>query len=288
MTDKTGTPPSAAAAIATKSESIATVLPSHIDPALFIRVAQGVVRRDTKLADAATRNFPSFMSALMHCARLGLEPGETFHLIPFEDRKNHTVEIQGIVDYKGEIELIYRAGAVGSVTAELVHSNDTFSYLPGVHDRPQHQIDWFRDRGDLIGVYAYAVMNSGAISRVVVMGPADIAKIQAESKGANRADSPWKKWPERMWLKSAVHQLYKWVPSSPEYLTELLRAKAAAATQPALAPAGPVAIPAAHAPTAVPATAVEALPATTGDTEWDLDPEDIDLETGEILETEKR
>lgn len=261
--------------IGAASRSVAAVLPSHIDPHMFVRVAQGIVRRDDNLAAAAHDNFPSFMSALMQCARLGLEPGETFHLVPFKDTKNGVIEVQGIVDYKGEIELIYRAGAVASVTAELVYSNDHFEYRPGLHDKPVHQVDWFSPRGELIGAYAYAEMTIGATSRVIVMGRTEINKIKAEAKGTDRDTSPWKKWPERMWLKTVVHQLYNWVPSSPEYLTELLKAKAAAA-----ATGNPVA----------PAADTAAIPThtTTGVTADDPDPiEDavtVDPDTGEILD----
>lgn len=210
------------------ANSVTTVLPSHIAPAMFVRVAQGVVRRDHKLADAALRNFPSFMSALMECARLGLEPGETYYMIPFEDRQRGTVEIQGVTSWQGEVELIYRAGAVASVIAEVVYSGDEFSYEPGCHSRPVHKPEWFGERGDLIGVYAYAVMLNGATSKVIVMGRKEIDKLKAEARGTDRADSPWNKWEDEMWLKSAVHKLYDWVPSSPEYMTELLRARAAA------------------------------------------------------------
>lgn len=208
--------------------SITTVLPSHIDPAMFVRVAQGVVRRDTKLADAAQRNLPSFMSALMECARLGLEPGETYYLIPFEDKRHGTVEIEGVISWQGEVELIYRAGAVGSVIAEVVYSSDEFSYHPGRNPYPDHKPEWFGDRGQLVGVYAYAVMLNGATSKVIVMGRKEIDKVKAEARGTDRADSPWTKWEDEMWLKSAVHKLYDWVPSSPEFMTELLRARAAA------------------------------------------------------------
>jgi recombination protein RecT len=204
------------------SNDFATVLPTHIKPATFVRLAQGLLRRNDKVKEVAERNSGSFLAALLDCARLGLEPGDTYHLVPFGN------EITGIVDYTGEIELIYRAGAVSSVKAELVYSNDYFQYEPSM-DRPQHRVDWFADnRGQLIGVYAYAVMKDGSTSRVVVMNRKQIEQIKAVSKTANRSDSPWKLWEDRMWLKTAVHQLAKWVPTSAEYIREMLRAGAEA------------------------------------------------------------
>ena len=203
------------------SADIALVLPTHVNPQQFVRIAQGTLRRDKNLARVAASNVGSFMSAILECARLGLEPGDTYHLVPFGN------EVVGITDYTGEIELIYRTGVVASVIAELVYANDEFEYELGVHERPVHKVDWFGDRGPMIGVYAYAVMNTGATSRVVVMSETDVNKVKAVSKTANRNDSPWKQWPDRMWLKTVVHQLYNWVPSSPEYRQELARATAA-------------------------------------------------------------
>ncbi len=122
-----------------------------------------------------------------------------------------------MTDYTGEIELIYRAGAVSSVQAEIVYANDRFTYRPGVTARPILDADWFTDRGEMIGVYAYAEMTDGKPSRAVLLDRAQIEKIKAQSKSGNAADSPWQKWPESMWLKSGVRQLRKWVPSSAEY-----------------------------------------------------------------------
>ena len=200
---------------------IALVLPSHVKPEQFVRIAQGVLRRDKNLARVAQSNVGSFMSAILQCARLGLEPGDTFHLVVYGN------EIVGITDYTGEIELMYRAGAVASVKAEVVYANDRFRYDPGTMERPEHSPDWFGDRGEMIGVYAYAVMKDGATSRVVMMSKAAVEQVKAVSKSARSGSSPWAKWPDRMWLKTAIHQLAKWVPSSAEYREALLRSTAA-------------------------------------------------------------
>lgn len=210
--------------------SFAQVLPSHVKPEMFIRVAQGLLRRTPALKLAAEKNPGSFLSALLDCARLGLEPGDTYHLVPFGN------EVTGITDYTGEIELIYRAGTVSSIKAEIVYELDKFTWRPGEMERPDHrpppgadgEPDWFSDRGKMRGVYAYGVMKDGGTSRVIVMSEADVNRHKAIAKGTSRSDSPWKLWPESMWLKTAVKQLKKWVPSSAEYREQALRAEAAA------------------------------------------------------------
>lgn len=226
MTDTTTTPTGHAvekrqnggeAMIEQYKGSFAMVLPSHVKPDMFIRLSQGLLRRDATLAAVANRNPGSFLSALLDCARLGLEPGDTYHLVAFGN------EVTGIVDYKGEVELIYRAGEVHSIKAEVVHEHDEFVWDPGEMDRPIHKADWFADRGKMIGAYAYGVMRSGAISRVILMGEAEIMAHKAMSRGSDRATSPWNKWPRSMWLKTVTHELKKWVPSSAEYREQVIR-----------------------------------------------------------------
>lgn len=227
------------------SGDFATVLPSHIRPETWVRVAQGALKKGKKqgqffeLEIAASNNPAAFLSALLDAARQGLEPGtEQYYLTP--RKVNGRLEILGMRGYQGEIELIYRAGAVSSVIVEVVKDRDVFIWTPGRVDpqgrwqgpmeRPYHEVDWFaEDRGELRGVYAYAVMRDGATSKVVVLNRADIERIKSFAQGTDSKFSPWNTSTEAMWLKSAAHQLQKWVPTSAEYLTSQARAAGTAA-----------------------------------------------------------
>jgi recombination protein RecT len=213
-------------------DEFAQVLPSHINPITFTRLAVGALKRDPKLLQVAQQNPASLMQALLEAARLGLEPGTNeYYLTP---RGGRQPGVLGITGYQGEIELIYRAGAVSSVKAEVVCAADTFTYRPG-DQIPDHRIDWFSDRGHVLGAYAYAVMRDGATSKVVVVGPKEITRAKAASATADKDHSPWKTDYAAMVLKTAIHQLAKWVPTSAEYRREQLRAVAtvAAETEPA-------------------------------------------------------
>lgn len=207
--------------IARHSHDLASVLPSHIKAPVWIRVAQGAVRRDPKLMEAASLSPNTLMVALLNAARLGLEPGtEEFYLTPRKVKGRP--EVLGIVGYQGIIEMIYRAGAVSSVIAENVYENDGFDYQPGRDELPRHTIDWdSSDRGKLRLVYAYARLRSGAVSKVVVLNRAEVAKIKASSMGSDSPYSPWQTNEAAMWLKSAVRQLRKWVPTSAEYRDQM-------------------------------------------------------------------
>ena len=212
------------------------LLPSHINADTWVRLATGALRKDRELLACATENPGSLMSALSTAARLGLEPGtEQYYLTPRKTKSGK--EVLGIVGYQGIIELIYRAGAVSSVVAECVYANDKFEYAPGRNDRPLHDIDWDSpDRGALRLAYAYAVMKDGATSKVVVMNADAINKVKAKSASARSDYSPWNTDPAAMWLKSAVRQLGKWVPTSAEYIREQIRAIRDVAAEPLTAP----------------------------------------------------
>jgi recombination protein RecT len=215
------------AMVAKHLDDFASVLPTHVKPATFVRLAQGVLRRDEALAAAAQRNPASLMASLLDCARLGHDPGtEAYWLIPFGG------EVTGIEGYRGKIERIYRAGAVSVVKAEVVRVNDHYLFDQQTMDIPEHRFDDFasdEERGELRGVYVYGVMKDGAISRCVRMGRAEVMKHKAMAKGTNRPDSPWVKWEPSMWLRCGVGELEKWVPSSTEYRREQLRAAAVVA-----------------------------------------------------------
>lgn len=245
-------------------QDFADVLPTHVKPETWVRLAVGALRRDPKVAEAAGNNTGAFMAALLTAARLGLEPGtEQFYLVPQSPRKGAPKEILGITGYQGLVELMYRAGAVASVIVEAVRENDKFSYVPGRDERPIHEIDWdIDDRGKLKLVYAYAIMKGGATSKVVVLNRSRINEIKSKSASARSDYSPWTTSEEAMWLKSAARQLAKWVPTSAEYIREQLRA---------------VRDVAAERPQVAPAQAAQQIPTEAGP---------VDSGTGEVLQAE--
>jgi len=187
-----------------------------------------------KLKQAAEEDPYSLMSALLHAARLGLEPGtEEYYLTPRREKDKQTNryrnKVLGIPGYQGLVDLMYRAGVAQSVIVEVVYTDDVFIWSPGKVDdqdpprwhgpqeRPYHEVNWdAEDRGALRLAYAYAVMKGGAISKVVVLNKAAIETIKLSSQGASDPWSPWVKHEPSMWLKSAARQLSKWVPTSPE------------------------------------------------------------------------
>lgn len=195
------------------------VLPSFIGPEKFARWGLSVIRKGlgggtTEVAGKQREAWQrvlacepgrlSLMAALMDCASLGLEPGRTYHLVPFGS------EVTGMTDYKGEIELIWRA-VQRPVIAQLVRSKDS-CILTGANIPPVHDADWFGDRGQVIGGYAYVDYGDGLYSQVIRMNEDDFLQRKAKAK----TQTVWVEWPDPMRLKTLVHQLRKWVPWSAE------------------------------------------------------------------------
>lgn len=237
---------------------LATVLPQHIKGDQFVGLALAALYRDPKLLLAANNNVGAFMNALMRCASLGHQPGtEEFYLIPRRNKKNKGLqEVQGIEGYRGIIERMYRSGAVSSVVVREVCAKDRFRYIEGITEIPQHNwsgadtddtdatgADFFgangsRDRGQMVGVYAYAKLVTGAYSRVVLLTYDDVMAARAMSDGADSEFSPWNRLdsgPARpefrgrsMWWKTAARRLEPWVPTSAEFRLRLAEAAAKA------------------------------------------------------------
>lgn len=224
--------------IKTYSSSFATVLPSHIKPDTWVRLAQGALKKGKRLDNnpnapfelevAAANNPGAFLAALLDAARLGLEPGtESYYLTPRKVKGQ--LEILGIVGYQGYIDLMYRSGAVSSVTVQVVRENDQYEFVRGINRAPIHRFSNFAResaRGPLVGVYAYAELSTGSVSQVVELNLDDIERIKAVNPLSDRDYSPWVKWEKDMWMKSAARQLRKWVPTSPEFRKEIARAAA--------------------------------------------------------------
>ena len=193
---------------------IAMAAASHVKPSAIVRVTQGALRRNEKLALAAIANPQSLLYALLDCARLGHEPDtDDYYLVPFGN------EVTGIEGYKGIIERMYRAGGVSSVVAQVVRQKDSYA-ARGQNTPPHHEYDPFASpdqRGPLRGAYAYAILAGDRCSQVISMGRDEVMEHKAKSRGSHKPDSPWQQWEPAMWKKTVLRALEPYVPTSTEY-----------------------------------------------------------------------
>ena len=178
-------------------------LPKHIETDRFIRVVITAVQMNPDLLAA---NRQSLYSACMKSAHDGLLPdGRESAFVTFGKTVAYMPMVSGI------LKLVRNSGEIATVTAQMVHKNDKFSYF--VDDKGEHinhQPEVFGDRGDAIGVYAMAVMKNGEVY-VEPMNKAQIESIKAISKSQNI----WKgAFEYEMWKKSAIRRLSKRLPKS--------------------------------------------------------------------------
>ena len=110
-------------------KQIAAALPKNITPERLTRVVLSAVQRTPKLLECEPK---SFLSCVMACAALGLEPdgllGQAY-LIPF----GSTCTL--VPGYQGLMRLARQSGEIASIDAHPVRHGDDFSYRYGA-DHP--------------------------------------------------------------------------------------------------------------------------------------------------------
>lgn len=192
----------------------------------FARICVTAFRQSPKLQQCSSA---SILGAMMTCAQLGLEPNTPSgfaYLIPRWNSKLRSFECQFQVGYRGLIELAYRSGAIASLNADVVYKQEVeqglFTYASGVRPSIEHRIDLLNgsartgNPADIVAAYACAVLKSGEpVIRVVPRK--DIDKAMAMSGGKSGTSDVWKSHYAEMAIKTAIHRLAKWLPTTRVY-----------------------------------------------------------------------
>jgi phage RecT family recombinase len=159
----------------------------------------------------------SIIIAVGDTVRWDLAIGETVHLVPFREKVStnpdkYEKRLKAIRDYKGDIELVIRAGAARSITAQNVYANEKFVYEQGDDPSIEHHpvLDPAK-RGPQLGAYAIARI-SHYMKKIVWLHVTEIEAVrQAHSK-------QWKTGaiPEWYGPKTCVHRVTKELPKNPK------------------------------------------------------------------------
>lgn len=217
---KAGKPTTIHGFMETYKTEIQRALPKHMTADRMARIALTEFRKTPALmkCDPAT-----LFGAVIQCSQLGLEPGGTMghaYLIPFENKKRGTTDVQFILGYRGMLDLARRSGQIVSISARDVCANDKFSYCYGIEETIEH-VPAEGQRGELTHVYAVAKLKDGGV-QFEVLTRAQIEDIRNNSQGYktavrfNRTDSPWIAHFTEMAKKTAIRRLFKYLPVSIE------------------------------------------------------------------------
>ncbi len=148
-------------------------------------------------------NVLTVQSAIINVAAVGLtlNPADGYaYLVP---RKG---ECTLAISFKGLIKVATDAGGIAWVRAEVVRKEDTFVFK-GVSEMPQHDMQPFSDRGEIVGVYCVAKTTDGDYL-TDIMNAEEIAKI----RDCAMTKVVWDKWPAEMAKKAVIKRASKQWP----------------------------------------------------------------------------
>jgi recombination protein RecT len=189
--------------------AIAVALPQHLDAERMSRVFQTCLRTTPKLNECTVQ---SFLGSVLQLAQMGLDPSaglQQAYLIPRKIKG--VMQCTTIIGYQGMLDIAYRSGKVAQVTAEVVREGDDFGYQLGLNPDLVHRPK--SDDGLLLYTYAVAELVNGRKS-FVVLTAGQIAKRRHSS--AAGSSGPWSTHEDQMWKKSAIRELFKYLPKSAE------------------------------------------------------------------------
>lgn len=208
-------------AIEAQSSAFQAVLPRHVDPERFARLTLTAIKSTPELMQCfrTDQGRTSVLIAAMQAATIGLDPNTPTQDCWLLPRKNKgTWEAQLMIGYRGLLKLARRSGTIETIYAEVVREGDQFEWSRGL-DRDVLEHTPGDGTGELTHAYAVARYKGGGYSFMVL----NRAQVEARRNLSDswksqtaRPYSPWTKWPEQMWRKSAIRSLVPFLDLSPD------------------------------------------------------------------------
>lgn len=178
--------------------------------------ARQLLEGNNYLMSIAQKNPRSLENAVMNIAAIGLSlnPAQGHAYLVPRDQK-----VCLDPSYKGLAHLAQESGSIRWVQAELVYSEDDFSFT-GFGQKPEHKFNPFKkDRGEVIGAYCVARTSDG--DYLTTMMPIDDIHAIRERSEAYKAymnkktrQCPWVDFYKEMVKKTVVKNASKLWPKS--------------------------------------------------------------------------
>lgn len=195
-----------------REPEIARALGASIDPAEFMQNAITVLRTNPGLMRAS---LPSLLGGLYLAAQLKLRVGglaPQVHLTPRTVGGEQVVV--PIVDYRGYIALAHNTGRFSKIEAFTVHEHDEFDrYADGQIGQTFTHRPAKGDRGPIIGVIGLALIKGADAATWIYL---DRDEVESDHRPKSWERTPWKTNERAMYRKTAMRELFKWIPSSTE------------------------------------------------------------------------
>ena len=185
-------------------------LPAGLSAERFIRTATNAIQMHPQKDKLLNANRQSLYNSCQKAAIDGLMlDGREAALVVFGTDATYMPMTQGLV------KLARNSGEIANIVAEVVYSNDKFTYRIGLDEMPLHEPDWFGDRGEPIGVWAMVKLKNGEIiSRL--LPKEKIMKIAGKSKNGYQYDPVKGPYFDEWWRKTAIKNVLKYAPKSTE------------------------------------------------------------------------
>lgn len=194
---------------------VTDALPRGVEAGPFLAAVR------TRLPELRSCTPASVLQATITAARFGLVPDGRLAVIT-----NEFGRAVFIPTYRGYVELWERTDRVASVRCGMVFEGDDYSYEPSAPsplDFTHRQDPARKDRGKPLFAYAFVWKTDGHRSQVVTVNREEMEEIRdrwsrkyAEAELTGAKDSTWHTDELAMWQKTAIRQLEKVVPVSPE------------------------------------------------------------------------
>lgn len=210
---------------------LAKLLPRGMDPERLFRMALTECVKNEKLLQCTAE---SWALAMQICASQGLYPDSGLgymYLIPRNNSKKladgtwvKRMEVTAQRGYQGDLALARKTGEIADIYAEVVYDKDDYKVTKGLDRNIVHvPYEGDDDPGALRATYAVAKLRSGETA-FVTLTKRDVMRHKLSSFETEKDDSPWKKHEAAMWKKTAIHELFKWLPKSSEDMERVARA----------------------------------------------------------------
>ena len=201
-----------------QTDSFKMILGNYLKPEKLIKTIMLSAGKNPKLFDCDPM---SIVSCAIKAAEVELVPDtaqQYCHIIPYWNGRKKCLEAQFQMGYRGLMELCYRGGEISLIRAVIVFKKDKYKIVEGLHPNIEHEPFLLGDRGEKILVYAVAEFKDPNVRPIFTyMTKEDVYKRRAVSQSYNAKyndDSPWIKWEDEQWMKTAIKKLTGLLPKT--------------------------------------------------------------------------